>query len=264
MIENQLVKIETDLEIEERYISQKIPLNIIYEDEALLVVNKPAGLVVHPGAGIQDKTLVHALLHYTFSLITIPRAGIIHRLDKDTSGLLIIARNLASYRALIKAMKSRQIIREYEAIVKGVLISGRTINAPLGRHPAYRMRMAVVKSGRPAITHFRIIKRYRAHTHIKVRLETGRTHQIRVHMAHIHHPLAGDPVYGKHINIPLYLSDTLKTALKTLNRQALHAITLQFPHPTNHQLTICQAPLPTDMYHLKKCLEDDITSTKNF
>ena len=260
MMENQLVKIETYLESKECYVPQQIPLNIIYEDEALLIINKPAGLIVHPGAGVRDQTLINALLHYEFHLATLPRAGIIHRLDKDTSGLLMIARNLLSHHALIKAMKSRQIIRKYEAIVKGVLISGRTIEAPLDRHPIHRMRMAVVKSGRSAVTHFRIIKRYRAHTHIRIQLETGRTHQIRVHMAQIHHSLAGDPVYGKHVNIPLYLSNSLKAALKALNRQALHAATLQFTHPTDQRLITCQAPLPADITYLKKCLEDDLAN----
>ena len=257
MIENQLVEVKVHLETKKCCIPQNIPLNIVYKDEALFVINKPAGLIVHPGAGIREQTLVDALVHYEFYLTILPRTGIIHRLDKNTSGLLIIARNLASHYALIKAMKSHQIIREYEAIVKGVLISGRTIDAPLGRHPIHRIRMAVVKSGRPAITHFRVIKRYRAHTHVKIRLETGRTHQIRVHMAQIHHPLAGDPVYGRHVNIPSYLSASLKTALQVLNRQALHAITLQFPHPIDQRLITCQAPLPADMTYLKKCLEDD-------
>ncbi|AZV75957.1 23S rRNA pseudouridine(1911/1915/1917) synthase RluD [Coxiella burnetii] len=255
--ENQFIEIEAQLEPNERWVPQPIPLDVIYEDETLLVINKPVGLIVHPGAGVRDQTLINALLHYDPSLSVVPRAGIIHRLDKDTSGLLLIARTLASHHALIKAMKARQIVREYEAIVKGVLISGRTIEAPVGRHPIHRTRMAVVEFGRPAITHFRIIKRYRAHTHIRVQLETGRTHQIRVHMAHIHHPLAGDPVYGSHVGIPVHLSDPLQTALKTLKRQALHAATLQFSHPFDQRPMACHAPLPADMAHLLECLEDD-------
>ncbi|MBW5802583.1 23S rRNA pseudouridine(1911/1915/1917) synthase RluD [Coxiella endosymbiont of Ornithodoros amblus] len=254
---NQLIEVEAHLEPNEHWVPQPIPLDVIYEDEALLVINKPIGLIVHPCANVRDQTLINALLHYDPSLSMVPRAGIIHRLDKDTSGLLLIARTLASHHALIKAMKARQIVREYVAIIKGVLISGRTIEAPVGRHPIHRARMAVVESGRPAITHFRIIKRYRAHTYIRVQLETGRTHQIRVHMAHIHHPLASDPVYGNQIGIPVYLSDLLQTALKTLKGQALHAATLQFSHPADQRPMTCHAPLPPDIAHLLECLEDD-------
>lgn len=254
---NQVIEIVAQLEPTERWIPQSIPLDVLYEDEALLVVNKPAGLVVHPGAGVPDKTLVNALLHYDPNLAVIPRAGIIHRLDKDTSGLLVIARTLTAHHALIKAMKARQITREYEAIVKGVLISGKTIDAPIGRHPIHRTRMAVMESGRQAVTHFRVIKRYRAHTHVRVQLETGRTHQIRVHMMHIHHPLVGDPVYGSHIGIPAYLSESLKATLKAFHRQALHAVTLQLSHPSSHRRMEWQAPLPKDMANLIKSLEED-------
>ena len=255
--ENQLIEVEADLEPNERWVPQPMPLDLIYEDETLLVINKPIGLIVHPGAGVRDQTLINALLNYDPNLSVVPRAGIIHRLDKDTSGLLLIARTLASHHALIKAMKAHQIVREYEAIVKGVLISGRTIKAPVGRHPIHRTRMAVLESGRSAITHFRIIKRYRTHTYIRVQLETGRTHQIRVHMAHIHHPLAGDPVYGSHVGIPVHLSDPLQTALKTLKRQALHAATLQFSHPADQRPMTYRAPLPADIANLLECLEDD-------
>ena len=259
---NQVIEIITQLEPTERWVPQSIPLNVIYEDEAILVINKPAGLVVHPGAGVPNRTLVNALLHYDPYLEIIPRAGIIHRLDKDTCGLLIIARTLLAHHNLIKAMKKKAITREYEAIVKGILISGKTIEAPIGRHPAHRTRMAIIplgadSGGRPAKTHFRIIHRYRAHTHICLRLETGRTHQIRVHMAHIHHPLVGDPVYGTHIGIPNNLSPTLKAALSVSYRQMLHASTLHFIHPTTQQPMKWYAPLPKDMIHLIQCLKED-------
>lgn len=261
---NQLVEVEAYLDPIEHWIPQPIPIEVIHEDEDFLVINKPAGLAVHPGAGVRDQTLINALLHYDSNLVMVPRAGIIHRLDKNTSGLLLIARTLTSYHTLIKIMKAHQIVREYEAIVKGVLIAGRTIEFPVGRHPVYRTRMSVLKSSRrclAAITHFRVIKRYRAYTHIHLQLETGRTHQIRVHMAYIHHPIAGDPVYGSHIGISPHSSDSLQEALKALNRQALHATTLKFSYPTERKnLMIFHAPLPTDITHLIACLKNDYDS----
>ena len=254
---NQSIEITAYLEPSERWVAQALPLNILYEDEALLIINKPAGLVVHPGANIPDHTLVNAILHYDPQFITLPCAGIIHRLDKDTSGLLVVARNLISYHVLTKAMKIHKIIREYEAIVKGILISGQTINNHIGRHPIHRTRMAIVDNGREAITHFRVLQRYRAHTHIRIRLETGRTHQIRVHMAHIHYPLVGDPVYGSHIGIPTFLSNSLKTTLKSFRRQALHAATLQLFHPLTQKIMEWHAPLPDDILDLLKSLTED-------
>ena len=254
---DQLIEITVDLESNERWVAQSLPLNILYEDEALFVINKPPGLAIHPGAGIPDRTLINALLHHDPQLAILPRSGIIHRLDKDTSGLLVVARNLTSYYTLTNSMKARKITREYEAFVKGVLISGRTINTPIGRHPIHRTRMAIVNNGREAITHFRVLQRYRAHTHIRIRLETGRTHQIRLHMAHIHHPLVGDPVYGNHIGIPTFLSDSLKATLKVLHRQALHAITLQLSHPLTQRIMEWHAPLPKDMLDLLRSLTED-------
>ena len=254
---NQLIEITADIEASERWVAQVLPLNILYEDEALLIINKPPGLAVHPGAGTPDRTLINALLHHDPQLATLLRAGIIHRLDKNTSGLLVVARNLISHHALTKAIKTRKITREYEAFVKGILISGRTINTPIGRHSIHRTRMAIVDNGRRAITHFRVLQRYRAHTHIQIRLETGRTHQIRVHMAYIHHPLVGDPVYGSHIGIPAFLSDSLKATLKAFHRQALHAVTLQLSHPLTQKTMEWHAPLPKDMLDLLKSLVED-------
>ncbi|MFW0097503.1 MAG: 23S rRNA pseudouridine(1911/1915/1917) synthase RluD [Coxiella endosymbiont of Haemaphysalis qinghaiensis] len=258
---NQLIEITAHLELSERWVAQALPLNIVYEDKALLIINKPPRLAVHPGAGVPDRTLINALLHHDPQLATLPRSGIIHRLDKDTSGLLVVARNLISYYTLTKAMKARKITREYEAFVKGVLISGRTINTPIGRHPIHRTRMAIVNNGRKAITHFRVLQRYRAHTYIRIQLETGRTHQIRLHMAHIHHPLVGDPVYGNHIGIPTFLSDSLKVTLKVFHRQALHAVTLQLSHPLTQQTMEWHTPLPKDMLDLLKSLAKDNTHT---
>ncbi|MFW0043635.1 MAG: 23S rRNA pseudouridine(1911/1915/1917) synthase RluD [Coxiella endosymbiont of Dermacentor nuttalli] len=256
---NQSVEITAYLESSERWVAQALPLNILYEDEILLVINKPAGLTVHPGAGMPNFTLINALLHHDPQLTVLPRAGIIHRLDKNTSGLLVVARNLISYHVLTKAIKAHKIIREYEAIAKGVLTSGRTINAPIGRHPTCRTRMAIVENAREAITHFYVLQRYRAHTHIRIRLETGRTHQIRVHMAHIRHPLVGDPVYSNHINTPTFLSNSLKIALKSFHRQALHAATLQLSHPLTQKMMEWHAPLPKDILNLLKSLEEDNT-----
>ena len=257
---NQVIEIIVQPEPAEPLVPQSISLDIIYEDEAILVINKPAGLVVHPGTGIPDQTLVNGLLHYDPYLAIVPRTGIVHRLDKDTCGLLVIARTLVAHHNLTNAIKTREISREYEAIVKGILISGKTIEAPIGRHPTHRTRMAIITSGkgRPAKTHFRIIQRYRAHTHIHLRLETGRTHQIRVHMAHIHHPLVGDPVYGAHIAVPNYLSAPLKAALNAFqHHQVLHASALHFIHPITQQPMEWYAPLPKDMLHLIQCLNED-------
>ena len=254
---NQSIEIIVHLEPSERWVAQALPLNILYEDEALLIINKPAGMVVHPGANIPDRTLVNAILHHDPQFTTLPCAGIIHRLDKNTSGLLVVARNLTSYHALIKDMKIHKIIREYEAITKGILISGQTINDRIGRHPIHRTRMAIIDTGREAITHFRVLQRYRAHTHIRIRLRTGRTHQIRVHMAHIRYPLVGDPVYGSHIGIPNFLSNTLKTTLKSFRRQALHAATLQLSHPLTQKIMEWNAPLPDDILDLLKSLMED-------
>ena len=259
VLAGQAISIMATLQPTERWVAQDIPLEVCYEDNALIVINKPAGLVVHPGAGVPDHTLINALLHYDANLATIPRAGIIHRLDKETSGLLVIARTLPAHHTLVKQMKQRAIEREYEAIVKGVLISGATINAPIGRHPVQRTRMTVIASGREAITHYRIIKRYRAHTHIRIRLETGRTHQIRVHMNHIHHPLVGDPSYGQQIGIPNQVSAPLKKSLQQFKRQALHAATLRLQHPTTQRMLEWHAPLPADMDNLIKKLQADIT-----
>ncbi len=253
----QHIEISATIETHEAWQGQDIPLNIIHEDEALLVINKPAGLVVHPGAGNPDSTLVNALLHHFSELSLLPRAGIIHRLDKDTSGLLIVARQLEAYNYLSKAMQQRDISREYQAIVNGVMISGDTIDAPIGRHPHHRIKMAIARSGRESITHYRILKRFRAHTHINVKLETGRTHQIRVHMAHINYPIVGDPSYGKQTPFFSKLSEPLKKKLKLFKRQALHAYSIRLTHPSTQTEMSWQAPLPNDMSDLLNALQED-------
>ena len=231
--------------------AQNLPLNVIHEDEEILVINKPAGFVVHPGAGNQDSTLLNALLHHHKNLELLPRAGIIHRLDKDTTGLMVIAKTLQTHNALIQAMQNREIKREYETIVTGTMISGGTVNAPIGRHRTKRTQMAVTThQGKPAMTHYRIAEKFRAHTHLRVQLGTGRTHQIRVHMAHIRHAIVGDPVYGDRLKLPKGASEEFIDALKSFKRQALHAIQLSFIHPTTGEELTWQAKLPQDMLDL--------------
>ena len=236
---------------------QAIPLHIVYEDEHLLVINKPAGLVVHPAAGNHDGTMLNALLHYAPELVHVPRAGIVHRIDKETSGLLVVARTLTAQTDLVQQLQERSIEREYEAVAMGVMTSGGSVDAPIGRHAVDRKRMAVTRSGKPAVSHYRVAERFRIHTHIKVHLETGRTHQIRVHMAYIHHPLLGDPVYGGRLRIPPGSSESLMTTLRTFKRQALHAARLALQHPESGEPMEWHAPLPDDMTTLIKALHDD-------
>lgn len=237
--------------------AESIPLDIVYEDEAILVINKPAGLVVHPGSGNPDGTLVNALLNHAPELEQVPRAGIVHRLDKATSGLLVVARNLKSQKQLVAALQARSVKRQYQAVVCGVLPSGGTVEAPIGRHPVDRKRMAVVAGGKEAVTHYRVIQRYRAHTHLRVDLETGRTHQIRVHMAHVRHPLVGDPVYGQRLRIPPDSSEQMMATLRGFKRQALHAARLGLVHPFSGAALEWQAPLPDDMLQLLAVLAQD-------
>lgn len=246
---NQVITIHANLTENMEWAAQSIPLSIVYEDEFLMVVNKPVGLVVHPGAGNPDHTLVNALLHYAPELASIPRAGIIHRLDKDTSGLLVIARQLPVYHALIKQMQAREIHREYRALVQGEMISGGTIDEPIARHPTLRTKMAIVKTGKPAVTHYRILEHFRAHTLLAVQLETGRTHQIRVHLAHLHFPIVGDATYGKAKNFA-HLSEPLKIALREFNHQALHAYKLALIHPITQKPCEWIAEIPGDMQQL--------------
>lgn len=259
--EGQIIHIDATLEDKENWAGEDIPLTILYEDKHLIVLNKPAGIVVHPGAGNPDKTLVNALLHYAPELKKLPRGGIVHRLDKDTSGVMMVARTLEAHHALVQALQAREVSREYEAIVLGVMIAGGTVNEPMGRHPRARTKMAVVKSGKHAVTHYRVMEKFRAHTHVHINLETGRTHQIRVHLSHINYPLVGDPVYGKHRGFPSTLSEPLKQALKSFKRQALHAKRLTFQHPTTGETKTFEAPTPDDMQSLLTLLREDAHDT---
>jgi 23S rRNA pseudouridine1911/1915/1917 synthase len=237
--------------------AQPIALDVVHCDQALLVINKPAGLVVHPAPGNPDRTLVNALLHFDPTLAEVPRAGIVHRLDKDTAGLLVVARTPESHTALVAQLQARAFEREYEAVVTGVLVAGGSIDVPLGRHRVDRTRIAVHAGGRSAVTHYRVVERFRGHTHLRVRLETGRTHQIRVHMAHIHHPLVGDPVYGGRPRLPPGASAELVAALRGFRRQALHAGRLALEHPSTGEWLEWRAPVPEDMAELLDILRED-------
>jgi len=236
---------------------EAIPLNILYQDNALILVNKPAGLVVHPAAGNPDGTLQNALLHHDPELVRLPRAGIVHRLDKDTTGLLVVARTPAAHKKLVDLLQARYIHREYRAIVVGALTAGGTVDAPIGRHPLHRTRMAVVKSGRPSVTRYRVLERFRGHTLLQVNLETGRTHQIRVHMASIRHPLVGDPQYGGRLRLPAGAGIPLREGLHSFGRQALHACKLGLAHPFSGEWMEWQADLPEDMASLLELLQRD-------
>jgi 23S rRNA pseudouridine1911/1915/1917 synthase len=237
---------------------QDIPLQVVFEDEDIIVLNKPAGLVVHPAAGHADGTLVNALLHYDRGLARIPRAGIVHRLDKDTTGLMVVARNLRAHKHLVEELQQRTVSREYQAVVHGVITAGGTVDAPIGRHTRDRVRMCVRDDGKPATTHYRVIKRYREHTHVQLKLESGRTHQIRVHMQHIRHPIVGDPVYGGRQRIPPRAEKQLITQLRSFRRQALHAFRLSLVHPQSGRQLTWRAPLPEDMVQLLAVLEQDL------
>lgn len=245
------------------YAAEAIPLTIVHEDEDILIINKPVGLVVHPGAGNSSRTLLNALLHHAPSLQHLPRAGILHRLDKDTSGLLVVAKNEAALRSLNHQLKKKTMQREYQAIVTGTLISGGTVDAPIDRHRHQRTRMAVDEMGKPAVTHYRVMEKFRAHTRLKLMLETGRTHQIRVHMAHIRHPIIGDPTYGGRMQLIKNTTPELTEALRGLKRQALHAFALGFNHPRTQEPVRYEIELPDDMSALLVLLREDTKLNKD-
>jgi len=236
---------------------ESIDLEIVHQDKHLLIINKPSGLVVHPGAGNSAGTLQNALLHFDPKLVHLPRGGIVHRLDKDTSGLLVVARTLEAHTGLVRALEVHEVEREYEAICLGVMTAGGTVDAPLGRHPVDRLRQAVREDGRESVTHYRVLHRYRGHTHVRLNLETGRTHQIRVHMAHIHYPLVGDRVYGGRLLLPKGATSELIDALRAFHRQALHAARLAFEHPVSGKRVEAVAPTPADMQQLLDVLKRD-------
>lgn len=250
----QQVTIRAELEEAAQVTAEPIPLRILYEDHHLLVIDKPAGLVVHPGAGNREGTLQNALLHHAPQLAELPRAGIVHRLDKDTSGLMVVARSLSAHTALVAQLQARSVRREYLALVNGCPVAGGTVEAPIGRHPRDRKRMAVLERGRPAVTHYRVEERLPAHTLLRCFLETGRTHQIRVHLAYVGYPLVGDPAYGGRLRLPPQATEGQRQALRTFQRQALHATRLALDHPGSGERMSWHAPLPDDMAALLACL----------
>jgi 23S rRNA pseudouridine1911/1915/1917 synthase len=252
------VSIEARLEAQVEVAPDVLPLAIVHEDPTLLVIDKPAGLVVHPGAGNPRGTLLNALLAHDPRLALVPRAGIVHRLDKDTSGLIVVARTPEAHASLVAALAARAIGRQYLAVCTGTMTGGSTVDKPVGRHRTDRTRMAVRADGREAITHVRIVKRFRAHTFVRCQLETGRTHQIRVHLAHIGHPLVGDPVYGGRRRLPAGASAAVVAALHGFRRQALHAANLALEHPASGESMQWEAPLPADMRELLAVLGADV------
>jgi len=251
------VDLDAVLESQGEVRAEAIPLDVVYRDDHLLVVDKPADLVVHPAAGNWEGTLQNALLHADPGLAVLPRSGIVHRLDKDTSGLLVVARTPAAHKRLVEALQARAVRREYRAVVAGVVVAGGTVEAPIGRHPTARTRMAVTTAGKPAVTHYRVLERFRAHSYLRVNLETGRTHQIRVHLAHLRHPIVGDPVYGGRPHLPPRAAPALVEVLRCFGRQALHAHRLGLAHPVTGDWLEWESPLPADMARLLDALRAD-------
>lgn len=239
-----------------QWIAEKIPLNIIYEDEDIIIIDKQSGLVTHPGPGNWSGTLANALLYYDQNLAKIDRAGIVHRLDKNTSGLMVVAKNLKSQKYLTEQLQTHSIHREYSAIVYGYMISGGSIDKPIGRDPKDRVKQAIINNGKEALTHYRLIDRFKNHTHVKAILETGRTHQIRVHLSHIGHPLIGDPIYGGRVRYPKKASQELKESLKNFERHALHSKKITLVHPISGEVMSWKSSLPVDMTKLLKVLKE--------
>lgn len=254
------VRLQVELETEVTSTPEDIALDIVHEDEHLLVLNKPAGLVVHPGAGNPAGTLLNALLHHDPRLAELPRAGIVHRLDKDTSGLMVVAKTLPAYTALVDLLSRHEVERQYEAVVLGTMVAGGTVDEPIGRSMGDRLRQAVrdEEDGKHAVTHYRLRERFRAHSLLQCQLETGRTHQIRVHLAHINHPLVGDPLYGGGLKLPKGASAELIAMLRGFRRQALHAEKLSFIHPITGEALSFSAERPGDQLALIEALRTDL------
>jgi len=249
--------VEARLPPESGITPEKMPLDIVHQDTQMLIINKPPGMVVHPGAGNREHTLQNALLAHDAKLKRVPRAGLVHRIDKDTSGLLVVARTIEAHAALVAELGAHEIEREYLAVCTGAMTGGGTVDEPIGRHRTQRIKMTVRSDGRAAVTHYRIEKRFRAHTLARVRLETGRTHQIRVHMAHVKYPIVGDPVYGGRARLPAGATPELVQALQTFPRQALHAARLTLTHPKSGKRVTYDAPLPKDLTGLLDALARD-------
>ena len=244
------LSLDAVLEAQGDWQAQPIDFRVLFEDDDLLVIDKPAGLVVHPAAGNWEGTLLNGLLHRIPQLIQLPRAGIVHRLDKETSGLMVVAKSLRAHTSLVGQLQNRSMGRDYEAVAEGAMIAGGTVDRPIGRHPRQRTRMAVVATGKPAVTHYRLLHRFRHYSHLRLSLETGRTHQIRVHMAELHHPLVGDRDYGGRLRLPAGLAPALIEVIRAFPRQALHAKALRLTHPHSGETLQWEVPLPADMQQL--------------
>lgn len=254
---HESIKIDARIEEHSEDLPEDIPLTIIYEDDTVLVINKPAGLVVHPGAGNRTGTLVNGLLFYDASLATLPRAGLVHRIDKDTTGLLVIAKNSLAQQHLSAQLQEKSVFRHYLCVVVGEIIQNGMVDAPIKRHPQERTKMSVQTGGRDAISHYEVQQKLPGYTMLSVALETGRTHQIRVHMAHIGHPLVGDPTYGGRKQLSAKVSENAKKFIMNFNRQALHAYELGFIHPKTGEEMLFEAPVPADMVDLIELLENE-------
>lgn len=253
----EVITLQAELEDEERWEAQDIPLDIVYEDDDIIVINKPRDFVVHPGAGTPDGTVLNALLHHYPAIAEVPRAGIVHRLDKDTTGLMVVAKTVPAQTRLVRALQKRNITREYEAIAIGRMTAGGKVEQPIGRHSTKRTLMAVTPMGKPAVTHYRVAEHFREHTRIRLRLETGRTHQIRVHMAYLQHPLLGDTAYGGRARIPSGATEELAEKIRSFDRQALHAVMLRFEHPVTGEQLEFHADVPDDMVEMAEALRQD-------
>ncbi|WP_425622337.1 23S rRNA pseudouridine(1911/1915/1917) synthase RluD [Haemophilus sp. HN_Hi21] len=251
------IEIIVEVEDETRFEAENIPLNIVYEDDDIIVINKPKDLVVHPGAGNPNGTVLNALLYHYPPIAEVPRAGIVHRLDKDTTGLMVVAKTIPAQTKLVRDLQKRKITREYEAVASGIMTKGGTVDQPMARHATKRTLMAVHPMGKPAVTHYRIMENYRNYTRLRLRLETGRTHQIRVHMAHIAHPLLGDQTYGGRPRPPKNASEDFMEVLRNFKRQALHAVMLRLSHPITGEMMEWYAPLPDDFVELLNALKAD-------
>lgn len=250
----QTIHLEAEFQALELYEKEEIALDVVHCDKEILVINKPVGLVVHPGAGNPRHTLLNALLHFAPALEHVPRAGIVQRLDKDTSGLMVIALTPTAHTSLVDQLQRRLIDRHYQAIVQGCMTAGGRVDAPIGRHRIQRKRMAVTANGKAAVTHYRVLHKFAAHTHILLKLESGRTHQIRVHMAHIHYPIVGDPLYGGRQRLPKNCPENLRQHLLEFPRQALHASDLALRHPQSGASLQFSVPPPADFQDLLEAL----------
>jgi len=264
MLGGEIVQIEAELEVIDTHQAEDIPLDIVYEDEDILVLNKPAGLVVHPAVGHQTGTLLNALLHHCPDIAQVPRAGIVHRLDMDTTGLMVVAKTIQAQTDLVAQLQERSMGREYEAITHKVMTGGGLVDEPMARSTRNRQKMAVAPMGKEAVTHYRLLKKYRSHTHIRLKLETGRTHQIRVHMSYIGYPLVGDQLYGGRFRLPKGASEDLQEELKGFRRQALHAKKLELFHPGTGELMSWEVDLPADFQQLIDVLEADAQTIEDY